>query len=185
MNVYDFDHTIYDGDCTLDFYFFCIKRHSKVLLSLPNSVKYMILYMMHACSREKFKEVFYSFLAYVPEIDREIEKFWDKNERKIKKFYLEQSKEDDLIISASPEFLIENICCRLEVCYIASKVDKNDGKLLGPNCRGEEKVKEFKKRYPEGKIEKFYSDSYSDIFLARISDAAFKVSGNKIVKMIT
>ena len=26
MNVYDFDKTIYNGDSTLDFYFFCLKK---------------------------------------------------------------------------------------------------------------------------------------------------------------
>lgn len=26
FNVYDFDHTIYDGDCTVDFYLFCMKK---------------------------------------------------------------------------------------------------------------------------------------------------------------
>ena len=26
MNVYDFDKTIYKGDSTLDFYFFCLRK---------------------------------------------------------------------------------------------------------------------------------------------------------------
>lgn len=27
MNVYDFDGTIYDGDSTVDFYLYCIRKH--------------------------------------------------------------------------------------------------------------------------------------------------------------
>lgn len=26
MNVYDFDKTIYDGDSTIDFYLYCVKK---------------------------------------------------------------------------------------------------------------------------------------------------------------
>ena len=35
MNVYDFDGTIYDGDSTLDFWYFCLKKHPQILLYLP------------------------------------------------------------------------------------------------------------------------------------------------------
>ena len=27
MNVFDFDKTIYDGDCTVDFYMYCLKKY--------------------------------------------------------------------------------------------------------------------------------------------------------------
>ena len=30
MNVYDFDKTIYDGDSSVDFYKFSLKRHPKL-----------------------------------------------------------------------------------------------------------------------------------------------------------
>ena len=47
MNVYDFDKTIYDGDSTIDFYFYCLKKHPKIILCLPiqlyAAVKYTFL----------------------------------------------------------------------------------------------------------------------------------------------
>lgn len=33
MNIYDFDETIYDSDSTKDFYFYCLKKYPKILLS--------------------------------------------------------------------------------------------------------------------------------------------------------
>ena len=35
MNIYDFDETIYDSDSTKDFYFYCLKKYPKILLSVP------------------------------------------------------------------------------------------------------------------------------------------------------
>ena len=38
MNVYDFDKTIYPTDCAIDFCFWCIKRHPKLLFTyIPNA----------------------------------------------------------------------------------------------------------------------------------------------------
>ena len=35
MNVYDFDKTIYDGDASLDFWKFSVKRKPSLALYLP------------------------------------------------------------------------------------------------------------------------------------------------------
>ena len=35
INGYDFDETIYDGDSSVDFYFFCLGKNKKVLKQLP------------------------------------------------------------------------------------------------------------------------------------------------------
>ena len=38
IDVYDFDGTIYDGDSTVDFVFFCLRRHPNVIAGLPHLV---------------------------------------------------------------------------------------------------------------------------------------------------
>ena len=38
IDVYDFDGTIYDGDSTVDFTRFCLRRHPAVLAGLPLSL---------------------------------------------------------------------------------------------------------------------------------------------------
>lgn len=182
MNVYDFDGTIYAGDCTLDFWIFCVKKYPKALIALPGAVLACLQFKFGLVKREYFKEKFYQFLKYIPSIEQEVVTFWDKNIVKIKRWYYEQQRSDDLVISASPEFLIAEICERLKIKYIASKVDCKTGKLLGANCRGAEKVSCFKLVYPNEKIEKFYSDSKSDEPLAEIAQSAYLVSNNKIEK---
>lgn len=180
MNVYDFDHTIYDGDCTLDFWMYCVKHHPIVLLSLPQSLWYAICFKLHCCTREQFKEKFYFFLRYLPDVQSDIKLFWDCNCKKIKSFYLNQADPDDLIISASPDFLIDEICKRLAVCSLSSKVNPVTGKLEGPNCRGEEKVNRFREEYPEAHIEKAYFDSESDIAIAKEADEPILVEGHRL-----
>ena len=46
LNVYDFDKTIYDGDSSIDFYLFCLKRKKSIILLLTKQVFAMILYKL-------------------------------------------------------------------------------------------------------------------------------------------
>ncbi len=180
MNVYDFDNTIYKGDCTVDFWKHCIKKYPKTLFAFPSAVILGMLFKLNLCKREQFKQQFYAFLKYVPDVQQEVQLFWNSHIKKIKNFYKEQKCSNDLIISASPEFLIARACKILGVQYIASKVNITTGVLESANCRGEEKVKRFQEQYPNETIEKFYSDSMSDIFMAKKAKQAFLVRGDVI-----
>lgn len=181
MNVYDFDKTIYDGDSTADFIFYSIKKHPKVLLNLPLTIWAYFLYIIGVYTKTKFKEKMYRFLLYIPDIDKEVENFWKIQIKNIKKWYLNQKKQDDLIISASPEFLLKPICAILGVSLIASVVDKKSGKYSGENCHGKEKVKRMYAKIPYPQIEEFYSDSLSDEPLAKEALQAFIVDGNDMI----
>lgn len=180
MNVYDFDKTIYYGDCTIDFWKHCVKKYPKVILAFPSAIVFGILFYLKLCKKEQFKQKFYAFLKYVPNVQYEVEIFWDSNIKKIKMFYKKQKCANDVIISASPDFLIAEVSKRLEVQYIASKVNSITGILESPNCYGNEKVKRFKEQYPYGNIERFYSDSISDIFMAKEAKQTYIVKENTI-----
>ena len=170
MNVYDFDNTIYKGDSTFDFYRFCALRHPKILLRLPKLLWDFVKFRMGKQTKTQFKEQMYKFLLDVPDAESEVNIFWDKNIYKIKKFYRNIAKTDDVIISASPEFLVTPACRRIGLTHImASRVDIKTGKYSGLNCHGEEKVKRFYERFPEGVIDNFYSDSLSDTPLAKLA----------------
>ena len=183
MNVYDFDKTIYDGDSTLDFYKFSLKKKPSLIRFLPVQVMGFIKYMFGLCPKLEFKEKFYSFLKGIDNTDNFINEFWDKNQCKIKKWYLDSQKDDDLIISASPTFLLENICRRIRIKHlIASEVNKNSGVCEGENCYGEQKVVRLREVFRDHKIDKFYSDSLSDAPLSLLAQERFIVSGNNIVK---
>lgn len=175
MNVYDFDHTIYPGDSTLDFWKFCVRRYPSALLSLPGAALSGALFKARLCSREAFKARFYCFLRHIPDVKDQADAFWRENLSRICPWYLAQRREDDLIISASPEFLILPACAALGVQAIASPVSPETGELLGPNCRGEEKAIRLRRAFPDEPVEGFWSDSRSDAPLARLAGRAFLV----------
>lgn len=182
MNVYDFDGTIYDGDCTLDFWKFCIFKYPQTLLTLLGSLIAFLQFKCGLLEREYFKQQFYKFLKYIPDVKQEVQLFWNNNMKKIKPWYYERKEHDDLVITASPEFLIQEVCQRLGIRYIASKVDWKTGRLQGANCRGQEKVRCFEMAYPDVVVQAFYSDSKSDEPMAILAQQAFMVKKEQIEK---
>ena len=181
MNVYDFDNTIYSGDSTTDFYLFCLKRHKKILLCMPSLfgafIKY---YVFKKGNKTQFKETMYTFLKYC-DTEKDVNDFWDKHLKNIKDFYKKQHSDDDVIISASPQFLLKSLEKKLKITIIASDVDPKSGKYNGVNCYYDEKVRRFYELYPDAQIDEFYSDHYSDEPLAKISKNAFIVDEDKIL----
>ena len=185
MNVYDFDKTIYDGDSTADFYLFSLKRHKRIVTLAPSLFGAVVrFYVFKKGSKTDFKQVMYRFLRFC-DIDRDVSDFWEINQKKIKKYYLEQKKSDDVIISASPEFLLEPIADKLGIsALMASRVDKHTGIYDGVNCQGKEKVRRFYEKFPDGRIDEFYSDSYSDSPLAEIADKAYLVKKEELTEWV-
>lgn len=180
MNVFDFDKTIFRGDSTAKFYKYCLVRFPKTWLHLPSmSAAFAKYYILKKGTKTQCKEVFYRFLAAIPDVDAAVEDFWKKNFDGIFDWYKKVHKETDVVISASPEFLLEGVCKKLGVeKMMASRVDKKTGKYSGENCHGEEKVRRFYECYPDGVIENFYSDSVSDALLAKIAKNAFVIDKN-------
>ena len=183
MNVYDFDRTIYDGNSTFDFFIFCLKRHPKIIKYIFNYLPNRFLYKIGKITTEQAKENFFAFVQDVDGIDFVLDLFWHENENKIKIFYLLQQQSDDLIISASPKFLLEPVCKMYGITHlIASEVDRHTGKFIDKKkyCYGRQKVRYFLEKY-ENNIENFYSDSLTDEPLARIAANAFLVKKDKIL----
>lgn len=180
IDVYDFDKTIYDGDSTIDFYLYCIRKEISLLKFIPIQILYFIKYKLKLVKKKKFKEKFFSFLCRIENIDKYIVDFWEENEKKIRYEMIKKTDNKKYIISASPEFLLEPILKRLENFeLIASKVNKENGKFESENCYGEEKVKRLNDEVNEEfEIENFYSDSNSDEYLAEISQNSYLVRKN-------
>lgn len=178
MNVYDFDKTIYNGDSTADFYLFSLGRHKRILLLAPTLLGAALrFYLFKKGTKTQFKEVMYRFLQHC-DTERDVADFWQKNACKIKRYYLEQQQPDDVIISASPVFLLAPICKQLGIRHlIASEVDAHTGRCTGENCHGAEKVRRFREQFGNAVIDAFYSDSHSDDPMAAIAQKAFLVKG--------
>ena len=184
MNIYDFDNTIYDGDCTTEFYLFCLKRNIQMHKLLPGLIKACVnFFILKRWSKTQFKEKIYEFMGVIY-TESELKVFWESHFKKIKSWYIENHKEDDIVISASPEFILKPACEKLGIKYlIASRVSPVDGKYTGINCDNIEKVKRFRQEF-DGEIDEFYSDSYNDTPLAEISKKAFMVKKDEITEWV-
>lgn len=181
VNVYDFDGTIYDGDSSVDIYIFLLKRHPNLIVYFPKQLFGIIKYKLHLCTKEEMKGLYFSFLRSVHTDKTFLEDFWKQNQKKIKGWYLSQKRDDDVIISASPEFLLRPVCKTMGIKnLIASRVDFVTGKFLSKNCHGIEKVIRFKEVFPEVDIDNFYSDSKSDECMAKLASKAFLIKRDRI-----
>lgn len=181
MNVYDFDKTIYDGDSSVDFYKYCLKNQLGLMKHWPKQTKAMFDYKRGKITKTEMKTIFYEYMADIDNLNKVIADFWNENRKKLKPWYLEQRRDDDVIVSASPEFFLKPICDELNIHLIGSVVDPRNGKNLRPNCYGAEKVKRFEEKFDLKDMEEFYSDSYSDDPLAQYATKSFLVKGNDLL----
>ena len=181
INLYDFDKTIYDGDSSIDFYLFCLKRHLKIIRILPCQIWFAIKYKIGKCTKEEFKSVYFSFMKYITNPEVEVNLFWKNNIKKIKSSFLKETVESKVVISASPEFLLKPICEKININYlIASRVDIKTGVLLGKNCYGKEKVKRLNEMFDSYEVVNAYTDSLSDLPMLKIAKNKFLVKKGKI-----
>ena len=183
MNVYDFDGTIYYSNCSAEFALRCINRHPKLLFTFCPKVALAIAgFYIGKVPLYHLESTILSYLGQIDDIEAEIEKFWDRHEKRISQWYLAQKQPDDLIISASPECLIGPIAKRLGVKYIATEYDPEAGVFLNNVMYAKEKARYIINHgFPV--IDNFYSDSLSDTPLAMCSEKAHLVTkrGKKII----
>lgn len=180
MNVFDFDHTLYDGDSTIDFWRYCLRHQPRALAAIPHQLKCYAAFSVGRIDRDSFKEGFYCFLGLLSQPTQTVDAFWRKHMRKINRHILKIAQPGDVVISASPEFLLKKPCNTFGLNLIASKVDIRNGALRGANCRGSEKVRQFKEMLPDTEISAFYSDSLSDAPMASIAKRSFLVKKGEI-----
>lgn len=182
INLYDFDNTIYKGDSSVDFYFYNLIRTPMMIIHLFVLIYAGILYMFKIINKTRMKEYAFSYLKYI-DVDKRVDNFWKTHKKNIKKFYLDSNKENDIIISASPEFLLRPMKKYLNFqLLIASKVDKKTGKFDGLNCHGEEKVRRLNALIENYEVMESFSDSKSDDPILKLAKKSYYVKGDKIIK---
>lgn len=187
LNVYDFDNTIYNGESAIDFFIFCLKKDIKWCIYLPKIavalIKYKLGFIKINDVYEKYSKLIEKFIMDVGNMDSLIVQFWDTHEKKIKEFYYKNHNDNDIIISASPNFLLEEICNRINIReYIGSDVDKYTGKI-NYLCYRENKKEIYYKKYGNKIIDNFYTDSWNDLSMMSISKNSYFVKKNKIKKI--
>lgn len=182
MNVFDFDGTLYDGDSSTDFFKWCYRKRPSLIRFLPKQSLGFLGYHLFKIDKARMKQYYFCFFKAIDTLDM-VEKFWDERMDRIAPWYKDIHKDDDLVISASPTFLVEAACRRMGIKnVIASKVDPATGKFSSKNCRDVEKIARLHEIFPDAEIDDFYSDSDADLPLARMSKRAFKVIDMKVTE---
>ena len=163
LSVYDFDHTIYNGDASADFIFYAIKQDIRLLRYVPMMSLALFVLVFRLKSRKAVKQDAFSFLKGVRNVDAMLEGFWATHENKVADWYKKQQEANDIIISASPDFLLAPIAEKLGVgTLIATTMNSRTGVIEGENCRGEEKLRRLDAYDSSLIIDRAYSDSLSD-----------------------
>ena len=175
MNVYDFDGTIFPSDCSVKFAIWCMNRHPHLWITFfPKAFRNLIRVHKGKMPRAMMMREFYK-IHRIKDFDKQIERFWEKNEKKIAPWYLAQKRSDDLIISASASCVIEPIARRLGVNFAATEYDRENGVLVGDVMMAKSKARYIiDQGFPV--IENFYSDSLADTPLALCAEKAHLVS---------
>lgn len=182
-NLYDFDGTIYNGNSSIDFFIFCLFQNTNLVKYIPKNLSDLIRVKTKLLELSKSQNDYCQFLTEIENIDSLILNFWKYNNRKIKRWYLSQRKNDDIIITCSPDFLITPICNHLKVNSIATRVDKNTGKIL-ELCYQDQKLKMLNEKYPNEIFDSFYTDSLNDDqILFQKARNSYLVKGNKRIKI--
>lgn len=184
MNVYDFDNTIYDGETLVDFILYYVRTDPRIWKYVPKLLVICFKDAFHLFTVEDAVDAYSGFLeGYYTKIDtieEDVKKFWDKNEKKIKPWYEKVRKPDDVIVSGSTDFLLDEIMKRMGIKnYIGSSIDKKTGKFKRL-CFLENKVKFFYESFPNAHIDNFYTDSMNDKAMMDIADHVYFVKSDKI-----
>lgn len=185
MNGYDFDKTIYDGDSSTDFFVYIVLHRPYLLLFSLWFLVVVGLYGMKLVSKKKTKELLFFFVPWFRNIDAIVEKFWDERIDRVFEWYKKQQKEDDIVISASLDFVLVPALKRLGIKnYLCTIFDVKTGKVKGENCYGKQKYVRFQAKFSGQKLKNFYSDSMSDYPMMRVADRSFLVRHKQPVEIV-
>ena len=188
MNAYDFDETIYDGESSVEFILNYIKADPKIIKFIPTVLKVFSLYKREKISFDDFtgkyaEQLKSYFEKNSVDLDALVKAFWDKREKKIKPFYRTLQREDDVIVTASPEFMMREICDRIGLKNLVSTdFDVKTGEVKSA-CFREGKIQCFRRSFPQGVIDDFYTDSMNDRFLFPFAKRVFWVKKNEITRI--
>lgn len=183
MNIYDFDDTIFDGDSSVKFIKYSLIHHPfLVLWSMIKCLKEVIKYLFKKSNIGNIKSVLFSFVKDIKDLDNYMNDYVLKNMKNIKNFYIEQKQDDDVVISASFDFIVRPFCEKLGIKHIiATKYDTKKGCIIGNNCKGKEKIRRFNEIFANKKVTNAYSDSLSDMPMFEIAKKAYLVKGENLI----
>lgn len=179
MKLFDFDKTAYLKDSTVELYKFCLKKKPYLILWLPYQAFGFLMYKLGIKKKEYFKEKFLFFIRHFKDVDALIGEFWKKEEKNICSWFLKHVQSEDIIVTASPEFLVKPVTDKLGIRCIGSVVDTASAKFLSPNCKGENKVARLKE-LGITETDEAYSDSASDLPMLSLANKGYIIKNSGV-----
>lgn len=181
MNVYDFDKTIFWGDTEDRFFAYIFeKRPDLWFYKWNHHIWEKVFNWKFIENKTLIREIQYSVLRKIDDVDAMLEAYWEENACHMMKWYDSVKRPDDVIATGTPAFIMEPIMRRLGLTeMVATDMDKKTGKINGIFAVYGYKVDEFKKKYSLDDIDEFYSDAWSDHYLAEYAKKAYVVHDNE------
>ncbi|MBR2133290.1 MAG: haloacid dehalogenase-like hydrolase [Eubacterium sp.] len=159
IDIYDFDKTIVPFDSGSLFMGYCLLRYPYTIVFLPLQAVGLLLVLLRIINFTQYKKLCFIFVSVIP-LEKAVKAFWNRHEKQVHKWFYDR-KRYSVVISASPDFLLEEISERLGFDkLICSRHNRRTGAIIGENCRNEEKVRRLYEEFDADEIT--VVDVYSD-----------------------
>lgn len=161
IDIYDFDKTLVPFDSGSLFIGYCVLHYPWIILMIPAILIALLLTVFKIISFTSFKKMCFLFTPMIP-LEKAVNGFWNRHEKQLFPWFFERER-TAVVISASPDFLLDEIARRAGFDYlICTRHSEKTGAIVGENCRGEEKVRRLYEKFNKDdiKVIDVYSDSY-------------------------
>lgn len=182
-DLYDFDKTAYPMDSETVFLFKNMLSRPWLWFLIPYQAVCITLYFLGFGG--KYKGKCFIFLRFV-DYKKAVERFWKKEEKKIYPLFRKENRDFPTVVcSASPDFLIRPICEKYGVDkLIATNMDPRTGKIIGLNCKDEEKIRRLAEALPGTVFRNVFSDDIkSDVHIFRLGKKCFHAEKGTLTEM--
>lgn len=164
IDVFDFDGTIYDGDSTADFLLFCLfKKPWIAVFCLGPLFLALGKKLTGRFTLTAFKSGLFSAFARCLDLPETAEEFWSrkKTRAKIGSWFLTRKRTLPVVIaSASPDFELAPAARLLSADdLVCTRCDPKTGRLIGKNCKSEEKIERIRQRFGAFQVRSMYTDN--------------------------
>lgn len=187
LDVYDFDGTIYDGDSTVDFVLFCLRRHPRLSLDLARCIPTVAQISLRRVNLTQFKSILFRAMAKVIDLNEEATRFWadERTRSKLGAWFFKTPRDLPIVIaSASPEFELRHAMPFLGAFALIGTRCEANGQLIGENCKGEEKIRRLHALYGNFSVRAMYTDSpKSDAPLLAVARERFLVTHGSVKRI--
>ena len=129
-NVYSFEKTICSKNINVRFYLFMVSKNFRLIKYLFINMLNLFLYFLNSKYKENYYNNKYKYLKDIKNLNVYIDEFANKNNF-ISSWYINESKENDIIITNYLEILVKQILEKKNVYGV--KLDKNYGVIKTDN----------------------------------------------------